>query len=256
MLNIIKKPSEIKLLREGGRRLAKIIKEITKEIKPGVSAASLNKLAHSLILNYGGKPSFLNYKPDFSHQAFPASLCVSLNDTVVHGVPKPEVILQEGDIVSLDLGLLFRGFYTDMAITSGVGKIKPILKKLIKTTRGALREAIKIAKPGNTLGDIGYAIETYVQKNNFFVIKDLVGHGIGYSPHEEPPVFNYGKPKEGLILQPGMVLAIEPMVSLNCSEVKEQADGSFVTVCGAPAAHFENTIVITKNNPLVLTPIL
>ena len=252
----LKNHREIKLLREGGNRLAQIMSELTKEVKPGVSAASLDKLSHSLILNYGGKPSFLNYKPDFANHAFPASICVSLNETIVHGIPKKEMIFFEGDIVSLDLGLCFRGLYTDMAITVGVGKIKPILKKLIKVTKGALGEAIKVSKPGNTLGDIGYAIETYVLKNGFYIIKDLSGHGVGYKCHEEPPVFNYGNQKEGLILQPGMVLAIEPMVAIGCSEIKEKEDGSFITACNQPAAHFENTIAITKNKPIVLTSIL
>jgi len=248
-----KTAEDIKILREGGKKLALILKKVTQAVKPGISTADLDKLAFNLISKYGGKPSFLNYQPSFADKPFPATLCTSINATVVHGAPSEEKILKQGDIISLDIGMEYKGLFTDMAITVGVGKIKPIYEKLIKTTKESLDQAIKMSKVNNTLGDIGYAIQKCVEKQGFVVVKDLVGHGVGYSPHEDPVVFNYGTPHQGIKLKEGMVIAIEPMVTFDDGTVKEEKDGSFVTANGKVACHFEHTIAITKKGPIVIT---
>ena len=195
----------------------------------------------------------MNYQPSFADKPFPATLCTSINEEVVHGIPSEKEILEQGDIISLDIGMEYKGLFTDMAITVGVGKIKPIYEKLIKVTRESLDQAIKASKVNNTLGDVGYAIQKYVEKQGFVVVKGLVGHGVGYSPHEDPVVFNYGTPHEGLKLEEGMVIAIEPMVTFDDGTVKEEKDGSFVTLNGKVSGHFEHTIAITKKGPIVIT---
>ncbi len=248
-----KTAEDINILREGGKRLALVLKKVVQAIQPGVSTAGLDKLAYNLICEYEGKPSFLNYQPSFAHKPFPSSLCTSINETVVHGLPLEKKILKQGDVVSLDLGMEYKGLFTDMAVTVGVEKIKPIYEKLIKTTKMSLLQAIKTSKINNTLGDIGYAIQKCVEKEGFVVVKDLVGHGVGYSPHEDPVVFNYGVPHEGLKLEEGMVVAIEPMTTFDNGAVKEEKDGSFVTVNGKVSCHFEHTIAITKKGPIVIT---
>ena len=248
-----KTSQEIKILHQGGKKLAIVLKKVKRAIKPGISTADLDELAFNLIKNYGGKPSFLNYQPSFARKPFLASLCVSINKTIVHGVPSKKEILKEGDVISLDLGMEYKGLFTDMAITVGVGKIKPIYKKLIRVTEKSLMLAIKASRANKTLGDVGYAIQSYVEKNGFVVVKDLVGHGVGYSPHEDPVVFNYGVPNQGLKLEPGMVIAIEPMVTFEDGAIKEEKDGSFVTANGRVSCHFEHTVAITKRGPIVLT---
>lgn len=250
----LKTKEEIKILKEGGKILSKILNRLKKEIKPSLSAKELDDLAYKLIKESGGEPAFLNYKPDFALKPFPYSLCVSINDVVVHGLPLKDLILKEGDIVSLDLGLKYKGLYTDMALTVGVKKIKPIYQKMIKVTRQSLERAISKAREGNTLGDIGYEIENWVRKNGFVVIKDLVGHGVGYKPHEEPVVYNFGEKGKGLVLKEGMVLAIEPMVTLKNGAIRENSDGSFSTLNGEVAVHFEKTIAVSKTKAIVITP--
>lgn len=250
----LKTKEEIKILSEGGKILSRILKRIQREVKPGISAKELNDLAYKLIKESGGEPSFLNYQPDFAQKPFPYSLCVSVNEVIVHGLPKEGLKLKEGDIVSLDLGLKYKNLYTDMALTTGVGKIKPIYKKMIKVCSEALRKAIKVAKIGYTLGDVGWIIKDYVERNGFVVIKDLVGHGVGYKPHEDPIVYNYGEKGKGIILKEGMVLAIEPMITLKNGAIKENSDGSFETLNGEVAVHFEKTIAILKKKTIVITP--
>jgi len=249
----IKKPQEIKTLKEGGKRLARVMSELSKEIKPGISGDKLDKLTHSLMLNYGGKPSFLHYKPDFTDNIFPSSLCISKNEVVVHGIPQKGLILDEGDIVTLDLGMIYKELYTDMAATFGVGKISPELKQMIKTTKDALVQAIKVAIDGMTIGDIGYAIESCVKKAGFVVVRDLIGHGVGYGVHEDPEIFNYGTPNTGLKLKTGMVLAIEPMVTFKRGDIIQRRDGSFATKNGMPAVHFEHTVVVMPKKAIILT---
>jgi len=248
-----KTAQDISILREGGKKLALVLKKVTQAVEPGISTADLDKLAFNLICEYGGKPSFLNYQPSFADKPFPATLCTSINATVVHGLPSKEKILKKGDLISLDIGMEYKGLFTDMAITVGVGEIKPIYEKLIKTTKESLLQAIKASKVNNTLGDVGYAIQKCVEKQGFVVVKGLVGHGVGYSPHEDPVVFNYGTPHQGIKLEEGMVIAIEPMVTFDDGTVKEEKDGSFVTFNGRVSGHFEHTIAITKKGPIVIT---
>lgn len=248
-----KTTEDINILRKGGKKLALILKKVGQVVQPGISTADLDKLAFNLICECGGKPSFLNYQPSFADKPFPSSLCTSINKTVVHGLPSKEKILKEGDVISLDLGMEYKGLFTDTAITVGVGKIKPIYEKLIKVTKESLDQAIKTSKMGNTLGDVGYAIQKHVEKNGFVVVRDLVGHGVGYAPHEDPVVCNYGVPHQGLKLEEGMVIAIEPMVTFDSGAVKEEKDGSFVTANGKVSCHFEHTIAITKKGPIIIT---
>ena len=248
-----KTTEDINVLREGGKKLALILKKVGQTVRPGISTADLDKLAFDLICECGGKPAFLNYQPSFADKPFPSSLCTSINETVVHGLPSKEEILKEGDVISLDLGMEYKGLFTDTAITVGVGKIKPIYEKLIKVTKESLDQAIKASKVDNTLGDVGYAIQKHVEKNGFVVVRDLVGHGVGYAPHEDPVVCNYGIPHQGLKLEEGMVIAIEPMVTFDSGVVKEEKDGSFVTANGKVSGHFEHTIAITKKGPIVIT---
>ena len=249
----MKSDSEIKILREGGKKLSVILNKVAKVAKKGVSAKELDKIAYDSITKIGGKPSFLNYQPEFAEEPFPSSLCVSVNETIVHGIPTEDVVFKQGDIVSLDLGMEYKGLFTDMAITIGIGKIEPQYRKLIQVTKESLDKGIKAAKLGNTLGDIGYAIQSHIEKNGLAVIKNLVGHGVGYLPHEDPPVFNFGYPGQGFKLEQGLVIALEPMVTFKSGEIRELKDGSFVTANGEIACHFEHTIAITKKGPLVIT---
>ena len=249
----LKNKQDIVILQEGGKRLAKVMKVLRRETKPGVSAAFLDELAYTMIKKYGGYPSFLNYQPDFSNRPFPNSLCVSLNDVIVHGIPRKDIILKPGDLVSLDLGMEYQGLFTDMAITVGLGRMKPEEKRLIETTQKALAVAIKVARPGKTLGDIGYAIENCATKNGFVVIRDLVGHGVGYAVHEDPPIFNYGEKGKGMKIETGLVIAIEPMITSGNGSIKEMSDNSFTTLNGKKACHFEHTIAILKNKTIIIT---
>ena len=249
----LKNKQDIVILQEGGKRLAKVMKVLRRETKPGVSAAFLDELAYTMIKKYGGYPSFLNYQPDFSNRPFPNSLCVSLNDVIVHGIPRKDIILKPGDLVSLDLGMEYQGLFTDMAITVGLGRMKPDEKRLIETTQKALAVAIKVARPGKTLGDIGYAIENCATKNGFVVIRDLVGHGVGYAVHEDPPIFNYGEKAKGIKIETGLVIAIEPMITSGNGSIKEMSDNSFTTLNGKKACHFEHTIAILKNKTIIIT---
>jgi len=249
----LKNKQDIVILQEGGKRLAKVMKVLRRETKPGVSAAFLDELAYTMIKKYGGYPSFLNYQADFANRPFPNSLCVSLNDVIVHGIPRKDIILKPGDLVSLDLGMEYQGLFTDMAITVGLGRMKPEEKRLIETTQKALAVAIKVARPGKTLGDIGYAIENCATKNGFVVIRDLVGHGVGYAVHEDPPIFNYGEKAKGIKIETGLVIAIEPMITSGNGSIKEMSDNSFATLNGKKACHFEHTIAILKNKTIIIT---
>ena len=249
----LKDKKDIVILQEGGKRLAKVMKVLRREAKPGISAAFLDEIAYKMIKKYGGYPSFLNYQADFADRPFPNSLCVSLNDVIVHGIPRKDIILKPGDLVSLDLGMEYQGLFTDMAITVGLGRMKPEEKRLIETTQKALAVAIKVARPGKTLGDIGYAIENCATKNGFVVIRDLVGHGVGYAVHEDPPIFNYGEKAKGIKIETGLVIAIEPMITSGNGSIKEMSDNSFATLNGKKACHFEHTIAILKNKTIIIT---
>jgi methionyl aminopeptidase len=248
----LKSEEEIKILKEGGKILGEILRDLAKKVKPGVFTKELDWLAENSIKQAGGKPAFKNYKPDFAVRAYPATLCASVNSVVVHGIPNSQP-LQEGDILTLDLGMEYKGLFTDAAITVGVGKISSLAKKLISVTKKSLELAIEQCEVGYTLGDIGYAIEKFVRSRGFKEVRMLTGHGVGYKPHEDPDVLNFGEPGKGMRLKEGMVIAIEPMVSLLSGDVVERFDGSFVTKEECLSAHFEHTIAITAKGPIVLT---
>ena len=253
----IKTKEEIAILREGGRRLALILKELEAAVRPGRTAAELNTLAEKLVREGGDKSAFLNYKPYGAKRPYPASLCVSINDEVVHGIPNEgEKILKEGDIVSLDMGLIHEGLYTDMAVTVSVGKIDESAAKLLQVTEEALAKGIATARAGNRVGDISYAVESHIKSvaPSFGIVEELAGHGVGYKVHEDPYVPNYGKKNSGPVLKVGMVIAIEPMVNEGGKAVVLSIDGyTYKTADGKRSAHFEKTIVITEGDAEILT---
>ena len=253
----IKTKEEIEILKEGGKILAEVLKRISEFAKPGISTGFLNEKAREMILARGAEPAFENYHPAFLKKPYPAALCTSLNEVVVHGLPSNKIILKEGDILKLDLGVKYKNLFTDAAVTIGIGKITDKNNKLINVTKRALELAINEVKPGGHIGDIGYAVENYVEREGMSVVKVLVGHGVGFAVHEEPNIPNYGKKGEGPELRPGMVLAIEPMVTLGSEEVKLLKDGfGYETVDGSLSAHFEHTIAVTDNGYLLLTNLL
>lgn len=248
-----KTKQEIDKIREGGKILHGILRATAKLVKPGISTAVLNDFAEKEIVKAGGRPSFKNYGT--KDNPFPAGLCTSLNDVVVHGIPSKKEILQEGDIVGLDIGMEYKGFYTDTAITVPVGNVSAETQKLLEVTEKALQAGIDQARVGNRIGDIGAAIEVYANKAGLGVVRDLVGHGVGYDVHEDPQVPNYGRAHTGPELKEGMVLAIEPMFNLGTHKlVFDDYDGwTISTADGKYSAHFEHTIAVTKNRPEILT---
>ncbi len=251
------KAQEIRTLREGGRRLANILAKGSAEVRPGVSSKMLNALAETLIRAGGDTPSFLGYAPSGAKRPFPAALCVSVNDEVVHGIPnETEKILKDGDIVTLDAGLIHGGLFTDSAVTVGVGKIDEEAQKLLEITKQALVVGIKAVRAGATTGDVGFAIEQFVKSAaaDYGIVRELAGHGVGYAVHEEPFVPNFGKKGEGAVLKAGMVIAIEPMLNEGSAGVKLGSDGyTYVTKDGSRSAHFEHTVVITEIGSEILT---
>lgn len=249
---ILKTAEEIEIMAIAGKKLAEVIFLLKKEIRPGLKTKVLDDLAYKLIKERNAEPAFLNYIPPGGDKPFPASLCVSINETIVHGIPS-NYILQPGDIVKLDIGLKYQGFYVDMAETIGIPPLNHREKELIIATKKALFEAIKIAKPGNTLGDIGYKIESIAYKYNLSIAEKLTGHGIGKNLHEDPYILNFGNRGEGIKLQEGMVLAIEPMFVLGKKYLIENVDGSFRSKDRSKTAHFEHTIAILKKGNLILT---
>jgi methionyl aminopeptidase len=248
----LKTPAEIETMAEGGRILARVLKALKAEAKAGVTTKALDQLARELIVQAGATPAFLHYRPHGAREAYPWTLCASLNDVVVHGQPS-DYALRAGDVLSLDLGLKYKGFYSDAALTVGVGKISKEARKLISATETALAAGIKTAKPGKTLGDIGHAIETVARKNGCMPAEGLVGHGIGRALHEDPSVFNFGVKGQGDWLEEGMVIAIEPMLCAGSGATKTLPDESYATRDGSLSAHFEHTVAITKRGPKILT---
>lgn len=250
----IKTPEEIKILRDGGKILASVLHMVAEKAKSGVASIELDKYVEFLIKKADGEPSFKYYKTRDDKFPFPASLCVSINDEVVHGIPSPERILKEGDIVGLDLGLKWQGLYTDATITVGIGKISSDAKKILVVTKSALERGIKAVKENAYVGDIGFAIQFYAEKNGFSIVKKLVGHGVGYEVHEEPEIPNFGRKKSGAVLKSGMVFALEPMVSAGSGDVfLDKNNWTWKTSDGSLSAHFEHTLVVTKNGCEVLT---
>ncbi len=251
---ILKTKKEIADLREGGKILASVHSALVKHVKIGVSTKDLDNIAIELIKKAGGEPAFLNYKPEGVSTPFPATLCVSVNNEIVHGIPKENKILKDGDIVSLDLGVKYKGLFTDAAITVPVGKISKADKKLLDVTKEALNVGIEQARVGNTVGDIGYAIEKYIKPYKYGIVKDLSGHGVGKYIHEDPYIPNYGKAGKGEKLTEGMVIAIEPMINAGTSRISVDRDGwTIKTADASRSAHFEHTVAITKNGPIILT---
>lgn len=250
----LKTKEDIELLKEGGKIHAHILRALGNAVKPGVSAMEIDTLARALFEEAGVTPAFLNYTPEGVSYPYPAAVCISVNDEVVHGIPHEDIIFQEGDIVSVDIGVNYKGMITDAAITVPCGEISPEAQKLISITKEALHVGIAAAKPGNTVGDIGFAIQEFVKPYGYGIVKILAGHGVGYSVHEEPYVPNYGKKGDGPKLVPGMVLAIEPMLTLGSDEVAVTEDEyTYVTYDGSLATHFEHTIAITEEGTIVLT---
>jgi methionyl aminopeptidase len=253
---IIKSPKEIKILREGGQHLATVLYKVREKIAPGVSTKDLDIYAEKLIREMGDRPAFLNYRPDGAKTPFPASLCVSVNDEVVHGIPNKKRILKEGDIVSLDLGIKHSGLFTDMALTVPVGNVDAKNLKLLRITEQALGVGINAARAGNTVGDISSSIEDFIRPHEYGIVEVLAGHGVGRAIHEDPHIPNFGKRGTGAKLLPGMVIALEPMINLGTKNVKIDADGwTFRTADKKNSAHFEHTILVTDDEPEILTKI-
>ncbi len=252
----IKSPEEIEIMRRGGKILAEIIKKLSEAVVPGIATKDLDKLASELVFSYGTKPAFLGYG------GFPATVCISVNDEVVHGVPSARV-LKQGDIIGIDMGIIYQGLNLDSAVTVPVlgnmthgqwAKENPQLDKLLRVTREALSIGIKQARAGSRVGEIGHAVQEFVEKNGFSVVRDLVGHGIGKKLHEDPQVPNYGNPTDGPELTEGMTIAIEPMVNVGDWHVKIGHDGfTYQTHDGSYSAHFEHTILISRKNAEILT---
>ncbi len=251
----LKTKEQIKNIREGGKILAHILKVVGAEIKPGVTTAFLDEMIHKMMTEAGGTPSFLNYTPDGAKRPYPAASCIALNDEIVHGIPNenPKTI-KTGDVVTLDAGLIYKGLYTDHAVTFLVGKVDKKVRELLKAAKEALQAGIDQARPGNHIGDIGYAISNVAKQHGFCVIQHLAGHGVGFAVHEDPYVPNYGNPGEGEEIVPGMVLAIEPMFGLGYSGIKLAKDGyTYMTTDGSIAVQVEHTIAITEKGPVIMT---
>ena len=244
----IKSEREIELMREAGRILAKIHEELGKTLAPGMSTKEIDRMCEDMIRSHGCVPSFLNY------QGFPASVCLSINDEVVHGIPDKHRYLEEGDIVSLDTGVIWKGYQSDAARTHMIGEVSGEARKLVEVTQQSFFEGIKYAKAGNHLNDISKAIQEYAESFGFGVVRDLVGHGIGTEMHEAPEIPNFAQRRKGIRLAAGMTLAIEPMITAGRYDVVWEDDGwTVVTEDGSLASHYENTILITDGEPEILS---
>ena len=244
----IKTSGEIKQMREACRIAAGALQAAGEAVKPGVSTATVNRVAHDYIVRHGAIPTFLGYN------GFPAASCISINDEVIHGIPSKSRIIQPGDIVSIDVGATFKGYVGDNAATFAAGDISPEAQRLCDATRESLYEGIKMAVAGGRIGDIGSTIQRYCEERGFSVVREYTGHGVGKVMHEDPSVPNYGTPGRGVRLLPGMTLAIEPMINMGGAAIKQLSDGWTVkTRDGKYSAHFEHTIAITSNGPVILT---
>jgi len=244
----IKSDEEIRLLREGGKIHHEILHKTAALVKPGISTGELNEYAEKLLKERGVEGAFKGF------HGFPAALCTSVNEACVHGIPSYEYILKEGDIIGLDFGVIYEDLITDGAITVPVGNISLELKHLLKTTKNALDESIKMAQVGNRVGAISSTVQKIVERQGYSVVRDLIGHGVGYEVHEAPEVPNFGSRNDGVELREGMVIAIEPIVNVGDWRVKTLKDGwTIVSADGSKSAHFEHSVAITKNGPLVLT---
>jgi methionyl aminopeptidase len=242
-----KSDEEIELLRESSLLVGKTLAEVARMLKPGVKTIALDALAESFIRDHGAVPGFKNYR------GYPATLCISINDQVVHGIPGQREI-QDGDLVSIDCGTILHGYYGDSAYTFGIGNVEPENLKLMKVTREALDKGIAAAVGGARIGDIGFAVQSYVESHGYSVVRDLVGHGLGKNLHEEPQVPNYGKRGTGIKLAEGLVICIEPMINRGTRNVTQAKDGWTIrTQDGLPSAHYEHTIAVKKEGTSVLS---
>ncbi len=243
----IKNDEEISLLKESNQLVGKTLGELSKHIRPGISTLALDKIGEDFIRSHGAVPGFLNYG------GFPNSLCISINDEVVHGIPSKRE-LQEGDVVSIDCGVLKNGFYGDSAYTFEVGEVREEVRKLLRVTLEGLYKGIENAVPGKRIGDIGSAVQEHCEANGFSVVREMVGHGVGRHLHEDPQVPNYGRRGSGVKLKEGMVIAIEPMINLGKKAIVQLEDGwTIKTRDGLPSAHFEHTVAIRKNGAEILS---
>ena len=244
----IKTLETIRTMAEGGKLLYNTLELLKSEIRPGISTKELNKIAHRYIISNGASPTFLGYG------GFPASICTSKNEVVIHGIPSSSCILQEGDIISVDVGVSYKGFHTDGARTFAVGRISSEADQLIKVCTDSFFAGMKYASAGNRISDIGHAVEEYVKPYGYGIVREFTGHGVGNQLHESPSIPNYGKPGHGLRICDGMTLAIEPMINMGGDAVRIQKDGwTTVTADGKPAAHYENTVAVVSGQPVILT---
>ncbi len=247
---ILKKPEQLLLMKEAGKITGEALLVARDAIRPGISTKELDSVIHAYILKCGAKPSFLGYG------GFPGSACISVNDQIIHGIPSHRVILQEGDIVKVDVGAIYRGYHGDSAKTFAVGRVSEEAQRLISVTRECFYLGVDLARVGNRLGDIGHAIQSHAESHGYGVVRKYVGHGVGTHLHEEPDVPNYGTAGRGCRLYPGMTIAIEPMVNAGTAEIKESSDGWTVrTADGRLSAHYEHTVAITEDGPILLTDV-
>ena len=245
---VLKTSRELRLMKEAGAIAAGALKAAGDAVQPGITTYELNRIAHKFIKDAGAYPTFLGYN------GYPAAACISINDVVIHGIPSKKQTVRAGDIVSIDIGATFNGYVGDNAATFAAGEISPEAKRLSDTTREALYKGIEAAVAGNRLGDIGHAVQSYCEERGYSVVRTFTGHGVGTQMHEDPSVPNFGTPGRGLRLVPGMTIAIEPMVNMGTHEVKQLSDGwTIKTKDGRLSAHFEHTIAITADGPVILT---
>lgn len=244
----IKNLQAIRTMAEGGKLLFNTLELLKSEIRPGISTKELNKIAHRYIISNGADPTFLGYG------GFPASICASKNEVVIHGIPSASCVLHEGDIISVDVGVHFKGYHTDAARTFAVGNITDEAKQLIEVCKNSFNAGMAQARVGNRISDIGYAVEEYVSTYGYGIVRDFTGHGVGVELHESPSIPNYGKPGRGIRITEGMTLAIEPMINLGCDEVYVKKDGwTTVTADGKISAHYENTVAVLDGQTVILT---
>ncbi|MCI8349907.1 MAG: type I methionyl aminopeptidase [Oscillospiraceae bacterium] len=245
---VLKTAKDMEKIRDACKLSALALATVGEAVKPGVTTAELDKIVHKVIVSHGGKPSFLGYN------GFPGSACISINDEVIHGIPSPSRVVKEGDIVSIDVGAFLNGFHGDNAYTFAAGEISEEAALLLRVTEESLYKGIEKAVPKGRLGDLGNAVESHVKQYGFAAVRDYVGHGVGRQLHEAPEVQNYGVPGRGLRLQSGMTIAIEPMINAKGSAIEVQPDGwTVLTASRSLSAHFEHTVAITDNGPVILT---
>jgi methionyl aminopeptidase len=246
----LKSAKEIEIMKGASKIVAEILLELRERIREGATTADVDKIAEELTLKKKAKPAFKGYR------GFPASLCISVNDQVVHGIPSSKRVLKNGDIVGLDFGVIYDGYYGDSAVTVSIGQIPPEVDRLVKVTEQSLYKAIEQAVPGNFISDVSAAVQKVAEANNYGIVREFCGHGIGRSLHEDPPVLNYVQNGKGPKIKAGLVLAIEPMINLGTDKVRVLEDGwTVVTADGKPSAHFEHTIAVTPNGPEILTKV-